>query len=253
MCFISTCAWGLLISSVCGCSISFYVNEVSLIFVLSVASLRISGLLRSKAHISMNSGQRTRTLDDTTAASDPGQVKLSHKKLRKLRPDLYGVSGIWNSVLIRLGVRWPQRVYIEEQLQCGDSRAAVVVSLNPLLIAAYTDELDCVAMLRFPDKFVHEYDLSVGTRLLTVNCYGRSADYAPDLILGPQMIERWTEFHPLIAEFLTDDDGRVQARKKHIGEDEWRRAAAMGTEYAKLHPGVARDGRPVYSTVPASL
>jgi hypothetical protein len=199
----------------------------------------------------MNSGNRTRTLDDTTSASDPGQIRLSHTKLRVLRPDLYGIGGIWKSILAFIRIGWPQRIYIEEQLQCGDSRAAVVVSTTPLLIAAYTDELDCVAVLRFPGEFVDQYRLSIGTRLLTVNCYGRSPDYDPDLILGPKLIQRWTGFHPVIAEFLTDDFDRVQARKNEITEDEWRRTETMGTEYVKSRPGIARDGRPVYSSIPA--
>jgi hypothetical protein len=166
---------------------------------------------------------------------------------------LYGFAGAWNSVLVFLRAVFPQRIYIEEQLRCGDSRAAVVVSISPLLIAAYTDELDCIAMLRFPDDFAHQYRLQIGTRLLTVNCYGNNSNYDPDLILGPLMIRRWTGFHPLIAEFLTDDYERVEARKKAITEDEWCRAQAMGTEYIKLRPGVSRDGRPVYSSIPASI
>lgn len=201
----------------------------------------------------MSSGKRTQTLDDTTFASDPGQIALSHDKLRVLRPDLYGIAGFWKSILAFFRVGWPQRIYIEEQLRYGDSRAAVVVSVKPLLIAAYTDELDCVAVLRFPDHLVHQYRLSIGTRLLTVNCYGKAPEYARDLILGPRVIQRWTGFHPVIAEFLTDDYDRVDARKKQITEDEWQRAQSMGTEYARLRPGVARDGRPVYSSIPAAI
>lgn len=199
----------------------------------------------------MSTGNRRRTLDDTTSATDPGQITLSHDKLRGLRPDLYGIGGIWKSICAFFRIGWPQRIYIEQQLQCGDSRAAVVVSTKPLLIAAYTDELDCIAMLRFPDDLTHQHRLSVGTRLLTVNCYGNPPRYDPDLILGPKLIRRWTGFHPLIAEFLTDDYDRVQTRKKQIAEDEWQRAQAMGMEYTKLRPGVARDGRPVYSSIPA--
>ncbi len=200
----------------------------------------------------MGTGNRTRTLDDTTSASDPGQITLSHEKLRVLRPDLYGIAGVWEFIAAFFRLGWPQRIYIEEQLQCGDSRAAVVVSVNPLLVAAYTDELDCIAMLRFPDEFVRRYRLSIGSRLLTVNCYGNSPNFDPDLILGPQLIQRWTGFHPLIAEFLTDDYDRVQARKNDITENEWQRAFTMGTEYIKVRPGVARDGRPVYSSIPAA-
>lgn len=201
----------------------------------------------------MNTGNRTRTLDDTTCASDPGHITLSHTKLRVLRPDLYGLSGIWKSVLAFFGVGWPQRIYIKEQLQYGDSRAAVVVSITPLLICAYTDELDCVALLRFPYNFVHQYNLSIGTRLLTVNCYRKSQDYDQDLIPGPKLIQRWTGFHPIIADFLTDDYDRLEARKNEITEDEWQRAETMGTEYIQLRPGVARNGRPVYSSIPAQI
>ena len=199
------------------------------------------------------SGRRTRTLDDTTVASDPGQIRLSHDKLRVLRPDLYGVRGVGNSILAFLRGRPPQRIYIREQLQCGDSRAAVVVWVTPLLIAAYTDELDCIAMLRFPEGFADNYRLSRASRLLTVNCYGKSRGYAPDLILGQRLTRRWTGFHPLIADFLTDDCDRVEARKREITEDEWQRRYKMGREYMELLPGVARDGRPVCSSVPATI
>lgn len=200
----------------------------------------------------MSSGNRTRTLDDTTSATDPGKITLSEPKLKVLRPDLCGVANIWNSILNVFGRGNEQRTYIEEQLQFGDSRAAVVVSLQPLLIAAYTDELDCIAMLRFPDHFCHGYNLALGTRLLTVNCYGREPNYDPDLILGPMMIKRWTGFHPLIADFLTNDLHRLALRKQEIAEDEWQRTWAMGLEYANRRPGIARDGRPVYSSIPAS-
>ena len=127
----------------------------------------------------MSAGNRTKTLDDSTFATDPGQIRLSRKKLRVLRPDLYGLHGLWQLVLAYFRLGWPQRTYIEEQLHCGDSRAAVVISTSPLLIAAYTDELDCIAMLRFPSEFVDQYHLSKGTRLLTVNCYGSLPDYDP--------------------------------------------------------------------------
>lgn len=196
---------------------------------------------------------KTRTLDDTTSASDPGQINLSHPKLRILRPDLYGISGILKSVLAFFRIGFPERIYIEEQLQCGDSRAAVVISTAPLLIAAYTDELDCIAMLRFPDDFVHQYKLSDGKRLLTVNCYGNSEDYDPDLIPGSEMIKRWTGFHPLIADFLTDNYDRIRMRKEQISEKEWQRTRMMGKEYLNRYPGMARDGRPVYASVPAVI
>jgi hypothetical protein len=103
------------------------------------------------------------------AASDPALVRLSHDKLRRLHPSLYGLRGLVRATLeynLR-GVFGYSRLRLREWVYHGDSRAAVVVSDLPLIVAAYTDELDCVALLRFPD----EYGLRVGARLLTANTY----------------------------------------------------------------------------------
>lgn len=107
----------------------------------------------------------------------------------------------------------------------------MVFSTKPLLIAAYTDELDCVAMLSFPNKFVYQYRLSIRMRLLTVNYYRNTSHYDPDLIPGTKMIQRRTGFHPMFTDFLTNDNDRVESRKKDISEDEWQRANKMGMEY----------------------
>lgn len=195
----------------------------------------------------MSEPVRTRTLDDTTRASDPGRVRLSHAKLKLLRPDLFG----FRAWLRRLTSGFSQLTYIEEQLQHGDSRAAVVVDADPLLVAAYTDELDCIAMLRFPAEVRAAYGLAVGSRLLTVNTYGRESAYGKDLIPGPNRFDRWACFHPIIAEFVSDDLSRIEARKAQIPEAEWERAAGLGAEYLRAKPGVARDGRPVYAIMPA--
>ena len=168
--------------------------------------------------------RRTETLDDSTAASSPGGFTLSHAKLRVLRPDLYRFP---RPLLERLKLLFPQRLYLQEQLQNGDSRAAVVVSTNPLLVAAYTDELDCVAMLQFPKRFVDDYQLRERTRLVTVNLYRRAKDYDDDLAPGPNNTQRWTGFHPVIADFLSEDIDRLERRKGEIGEDEWRQQGLL--------------------------
>ncbi len=194
--------------------------------------------------------RRTQTLDDSTFAANPGGLSLSLEKLRVLRPDLF----TWGQRLREsLGLVVPQRTYIAEQLMHGDSRAAVVVSTAPLLVAAYTDEMDCIVILKFPDEFVTKYDLRDGTRLLTVNCYGRGPEYSEDLVLGPNHNAQWTSIHPMIAEFLSDDLGLIERGKKEISDDEWERAYRMGKSHLKHRPGVARDGRPVFSAAAAEM
>jgi len=184
-------------------------------------------------------------------ASDPGKIRLSEYKLKILRPDLYGLQALWRSAQEKMGKKSDDEIgYITRVLERGDSRAAVVVSTEPLLVAAYTDEMDCVAVLKFPQNFVSVYALEVGSRLLTVNFYGE-LPLSADLIAGPRDFKRWGRFHPAIADFLSDDLERIATRKAEISEGEWARCFTMGQEYLKLKPKVARDGRPGKSNQPA--
>lgn len=84
---------------------------------------------------------RTKTLDDNTEASHPGNVRLSHAKLKMLQPELFSITK-WLGFLARnpsamfLSVgRSYWKTHIEEHLMYGDSRAALVVCTAPLLIA----------------------------------------------------------------------------------------------------------------------
>jgi len=194
---------------------------------------------------------KTRTLDDTTRASDPGGLTLSHERMREFHPDLYEKAPFL--VVFHRETKdqrfWHARH--EEHLRHGDSRAAVVVSIAPLLVAAYTDELDCVALLKFPIPLVERYRLRVGTRLLTVNLYSRGDDVAADLIEGPQTLGRYVNFTPMIADFVSDDVALIAARKTWIPESEWLRTEQLGSEYLASRGQIARDGRPLRSMRPA--
>ena len=46
---------------------------------------------------------------------------------------------------------------------------------EPLVVAAYTDEMCAVALLRFPRWLCTERGLEVGARLLTANTYVRGS------------------------------------------------------------------------------
>ncbi len=184
-------------------------------------------------------------------ASDPAKVTLSNDKLRRLHPELFGVRGLVKDVSEWVGQKFYAftRTRLREWLYHGDSRAAVVVRADPLLVAAYTDEMDCVAMLRFPGWLAEEYALRRGSRLLTANTYMiRNAErpLQPDLVDGPESTFNHALFFPMIADFLTDDLDRIAGREAEIGRDEWARAARLGDEYLKRPGCTARDGRPLY-------
>lgn len=176
--------------------------------------------------------------DPNTSASNPLDIRLSLKKLRSLDPA--GHPDV------------PDKM-IDEHLSFGDSRAAVVVSVKPLVVAAYTDEMDCVVLLQFPQVLVARYQLKTGSRLLTINTYARKGGRGPDIVPGPNGRDTWINFDPQIADFLTDDLEVVEARKAQIGIDEWRRAEAMGRRKLEAQPHHMRNGSPYWSFAPISV
>jgi hypothetical protein len=170
-------------------------------------------------------------------------VKLSAEKLRIFK------ESIAPSILNRL----PDD-RLDEHLRLGDSRAAIVMKTNPfLLIAAYSDEIDGVAMLRFDNKFIGLYSLKEGSRLLTVNTYERRKDQniVKDLTLGPKELGRYRNFYPLIADFLSNDVDRISHRKTQIKETEWSHTQILGKEYMEKNGFRARNGNPYFSMIPA--
>jgi len=86
------------------------------------------------------------------AASDAGKFSLDEQKLRALFPDFE-----WTA---------DQLAYLDDVLRLGDSRAAVVASVDPLVVSAYRDELDAVILVRFPDPLVKQYSLAEADLLM---------------------------------------------------------------------------------------
>ena len=189
--------------------------------------------------------------DDNSFASDPGQIRFSVERYRRMEPDGGGF-GPGESA-------WEER--LAEHLLVGDSRAACVVSVRPLLVAAYTDEIDCIAMLLFPTWLVAEHALKLESRLLTVNTYHTAtqlatyeggSQFAADLIPGPNNSENYANFFPMIAEFLSDDRERIELRKSGIPEEEWLRCLSLGREYLRRFPERWRIGSPNSSWIPTT-
>jgi hypothetical protein len=193
--------------------------------------------------------------DSKTCASNSITVSLSASKLKILQPELY------NATSQPANFRWGARILgppqiiqlIAEHLSFGDSRAAVVVQESPLVVAAYTDELDCVALLSFPDWLRQDYQLRSVSRLLTINTYGRGKGVSPDLVPGPASLGRWTAFYPIIAEFVSDDLGLIDRRKQSIGSEEWERTWTLGQAKLSEPTPKIRDGRPLWSRNPPGV
>jgi hypothetical protein len=174
--------------------------------VILVAALYLVSLLSSLIGLGAFQYIRARVdrwqINVQSRASDPIGIRLDRNKLHRLCPEYFEIGAnpiAWLDA--RLGRRAADVFLVQDQLNHGDSRAAVVVSVSPLLVAAYTDELDCVALLRFPDEFARDYGLRPFSRLLTVNWYWSGVP-APDLEIGPLNLNRYGNFQPLIADNL---------------------------------------------------
>ena len=179
-------------------------------------------------------------LDDNTEASNPGGVSLHKRKLKLFKQEL----GFFDRIQQRF---LSPNALLKEHLMLGDSRAAVVVSTSwGLIIAAYTDELDCVALLEFPEKYIKLYNLSVGSHLLTINTYVEGNFHVPDLIRGPKAYDDYINFHPIIAEFLSADMRKINMRKSEISAHEWSRTKKLG-EQAIQRKLPTRNGSPYKS------
>jgi len=144
---------------------------------------------------------------------------------------------------------------VDEHLALGDSRAAIVVDIDPLRVSAYTDELDCSVVLAFPSRVSEvlqgeAFALKPGTRLLTVNTYWVGDSLMWDVWNGPKAYNRYANFYPVIAEVFSSDNLAIERRKAHIDEAEWKRCADAGCQYLERSGGMSRDGSPWKSQSP---
>jgi hypothetical protein len=191
-------------------------------------------------------------------ASFPGNVQFAPHKLRRFHPELFGrmPAGGWQN----LGPHWVNTPASElfdqlnRRMREGDTRAAVVVELSPLRVAAYSDELDCVTLIRFDEPvrshLIDEYKLARGSRLITINVYYDWLHVKRELWEGPRAFGRWGYYFPVIGDFLTDDMARLDERRRQISEDEWERTRTFGERVARSRPASAdQDGSPFRKTL----
>ena len=194
--------------------------------------------------------------DDNSYSNLPGQLAFAVKRYRRLEP---AARGFWGWYYRHFGQGKAWEVRLTEHLQVGDSCAARVISVEPLLVAAYSNDLDCVTMLRFPLWLVEAHALRIEDRLLTINTYERPSGLktydtggrcASDLVLGPENTGWLANLYPVIADFFSDDRQKIAQRKSQIPEEDWRRCLYMGWDYRERFPKRWRNGSPIWSWAP---
>lgn len=178
-----------------------------------------------------------RFLNPDTVAENPGDIRLSAKKYKQIKKLLGN-----NAVSFMQSFFLKKR--INEYLNMGDTQPAVVVSVSPLTVAAYSDEMDAVVMLRFPEVLAEQYALKQGTRLVTSNVYSfrRGFNVASDIFIGKNYLNRYSDFIPMVSLFLSDDELFVKNRTKLFDEKVWERVNRKAQRYITNHPDLYRNG-----------
>lgn len=177
-----------------------------------------------------------------------GLFTVADPMLRRLRPDLYGLRSWLRQLLHDWRGTYSLRDIIKEHLWLGSIQPALVVSHKPGRVAAYSLELDCVALLGYHTEFLDEFGLRRGARLIGVNYYTSGAKQA-DLDFGPGKCADWSGFTPIIADFVSGDTARLDEQKAAIAEPLWERTWELGRHYLETHPQIWRSGEP-YAAVP---
>ncbi|MBS0631199.1 MAG: hypothetical protein JSS11_04745 [Verrucomicrobia bacterium] len=192
-----------------------------------------------------------------TYATNPGGMRLSAKKLEAFRDDGLRTAPTKQVPFPELRMDSIPDMLIDKYLQAGDCNAAVVISIAPrILVAAYSEELDCVVLLGFDPKLLEGCHLKVGDRLVAADMYLHEAQ-ADDVVFGSGYRHRWLNFYPFIAEFLSDDGAAIAQAKSRIPEAQWERTWQLVEKYLARFGRVARNGNPYFvsfsAEVPASL
>ncbi len=179
----------------------------------------------------------TQEEENETAETKPGQFMLS-KKLWKKNQELCHMT----SKEQKLSNKYLKRA--SEYLYLGDTQPAMVVCLNPVLVAVYSDEMDAVVVLKFPQEFKTNYELVMFQKLISVNMYlpfnvtGMSKDIFP----GEKYLGRWSDVYPIIADFISEDVTLSNEHRMHINDSLWDKVQTLGLDYIEKHPDLVRDG-----------
>lgn len=174
-------------------------------------------------------------VDENSMASNPGAFCLSMEKFKELRDKILKVNPLKKIYFNKQFRR------IDQYLRNGDTQPAVVVSLSSFVISVYSEDMDAVLFLKFPEELAAKYGLSTGSRLVSSNIYFEGAKIAKDIHTGVGYTHSFADFTPVIPLFLSNDEGFIRNRINLFDEAEWNRLRLL-TEEKALNHIAPRDG-----------
>ncbi len=146
---------------------------------------------------------------------NPGGAVLSSEKFYQVRDDILHLKGLQKMYYTR------QYERIRQHLLRGDTQPALVISLEPVVISAYSDELDAVLLLRFPDTLLDYYRLTPGMRLVTSNTYDYGFVTPKDIKEGAGSSNRYANVYPLVQFFLCENEAESLRKTDLFSETTW--------------------------------
>lgn len=176
-------------------------------------------------------------MNQDSYAENPGNVNLSRKKCRQLKKRLC------KNFVLKINFDL-NRIPVSRWIRFGDTQPAFVYSVDPLTISVYSDEMDAVIFLRFPDFLVEQYGLKEGEVLAATNVYSENSEgkTADDIFVGEHYLGRYHDFTPMIQLFLSDDEATAKRNTGLFHPETLLRVQALTAEYADRHSGLFREG-----------
>lgn len=131
---------------------------------------------------------------------NPGLFDVNRKKVKKLYP--YSTS-----LNVMLNGPAAERIDgIIKQMNDGDLSTGIVMSMEPLLVACFSQDFDAVALYCYPTELGTKMGWSAGRRLLTVNWYdgygkmkkNKDIDRGPVAMINSKHLVLWSQNFILI-------------------------------------------------------
>lgn len=179
------------------------------------------------------SDSKSWTLDNSSQASNPGDLRVSLIRWFRFYPTWpliwffsfvifavlgwYGHWSLWIVAALLLAINWFYWQRVREHFRCGCVNPAIVVSMDPMLIAAWTDlskgfgSYPAIKIIKQALPTVCGQVPKVGCRLAVVALYENRYDDSP----------HWSDFDPRPIDCATTDLVAIQRIMDTLDKENW--------------------------------